>query len=70
MSTCTFSRLISVGTLCVALVATAGAQSPGGRLGTYEKNGQSYFALSLMPQAAADPAQKNEVVILVDTSAS
>src|SRR5262245_17397750 len=70
MSTRTFSRLIPISALCVALVANAWAASPTSRLGTYEQNGQSYFALSLMPQAAADPAQKNEVVILVDTSAS
>ncbi len=70
MCTRTFSRLILAAALCIALVADVWAASPSGRLGTYEKNGQSYFALSLMPQAAADPAQKNEVVILVDTSAS
>ncbi|MBW8885173.1 MAG: hypothetical protein JF612_10460, partial [Planctomycetia bacterium] len=70
MSTCTFSRLIPVMALWVALVATASGQSPNARLGTYEKNGQSYFALSLLSQAGADSAQKNEVVILVDTSAS
>src|SRR5262245_7050625 len=70
MSTRTFSRLIPTTALCIALVTSAWAASPTSRLGTYEKNGQSYFALSLMPQAAADPAQKNEVVILVDTSAS
>src|SRR5437867_6413864 len=70
MSTCTFSRLILVTALCFGVGATTLAQSAGGRLGTYEKNGQSYSALSLLPQSAADPAQKNEVVILVDTSAS
>src|SRR5262245_62936079 len=70
MSTRTFSRLIPTTALCIALVTSAWAASPTSRLGTYEKNGQSYFALSLMPQAAADPAQKNEDVILIDTSAS
>ena len=39
-------------------------------LGTFDKDGQAYFALSLLPAIKADPAQKNEVVILVDTSAS
>src|SRR5690349_21238430 len=51
-------------------VASAQAQSGASRLATYTKDGQSYFALSLLPTLKADPAQKNDVVILVDTSAS
>src|SRR5437868_249850 len=75
MSTCTGSRLtlaivLSFSLCGLALCTTAAAKSPDARLGTFEKNGQTYFALSLLPQSAADPAQKNEVVILVDTSAS
>ena len=33
-------------------------------------NGDSYFALSLVPQTALSPAESSEVVILFDTSAS
>src|SRR5438309_8204499 len=57
------SSAILLATAAVGLGQTA-------RLGTFEKDGQEYFALSLLPQVKADPAQKNEVVILVDTSAS
>src|SRR5262245_14603305 len=52
------------------VTASAAAQSANARLGTYEKEGHEYFALSLLPQVAADPSQQNEVVVLVDTSAS
>src|SRR6478672_10723173 len=69
MSTRTFASLILVFALA-ALVTPALAQGPTARLGTFAKDGQEYFALSLMPQVTADPAQKNDVVILVDTSAS
>ena len=55
----------------VALVfATNGFAQGTTRLGTYDQAGDSYFALVLKPAVKADPAQKNEVVILFDTSAS
>src|SRR4051812_15575146 len=59
-------------TLAVALTGEnwAQAQSGSARLGTYEQGGRDYFALSLLPPLPSDPAQKNEVVILIDTSAS
>src|SRR4029079_12198383 len=62
--------------LTVAIVSTlmlggvGRAETLTARLGTFEKDGRDYFALSLLPQAAADVSQKNDVVILVDTSAS
>ena len=46
------------------------AQSPTARLATYQKDGQTFFALSLLSQEKPDPSQKNDVVLLVDTSAS
>ncbi|HMC11775.1 MAG TPA: hypothetical protein VKH44_10810, partial [Pirellulaceae bacterium] len=70
MSTRTVTRLTLALALTLGLSASALAESAGARLGTYEKSGQGFFALSLMPQEKADAAQKNEVVILVDTSAS
>src|SRR5438876_7185426 len=70
MSTRTFASMILAVALVVVLARSASAQGPTARLGTFEKNGQDFFALSLMPQVTADPAQKNDVVILVDTSAS
>src|SRR5688572_26960846 len=70
MSTRTFSWLTLATALVLTLTAGASAQTANARLGTFEKDGQQYFALSLLPQAKADAAQKNEVVILVDTSAS
>lgn len=75
MFTCSRSRhvlaiALSLTALGCALGTTAFAATPTARLGTFEKNGQTYFALSLLPQSAADPAQKNDVVVLVDTSAS
>src|SRR6266850_4562067 len=70
MSTRTFAWLTLAPALALALVSAASAQSANARLGIYEKSGQEYFALSLLPQVAADPGQKNEIVILVDTSAS
>jgi uncharacterized protein with von Willebrand factor type A (vWA) domain len=69
-----FTRTLALLGVSLAAFAAAAsslaAQTGTARLGTYEKDGQQYFALSLLPQVAADPAQKNEVVILVDTSAS
>jgi Mg-chelatase subunit ChlD len=70
MSTSSGSRLTLAFVLSFSLAAAALSATPDSRLGTYEKNGQTFFALSLLPQAAADPAQKNDVVVLVDTSAS
>ncbi|HZL88801.1 MAG TPA: VWA domain-containing protein, partial [Pirellulaceae bacterium] len=48
----------------------AQGQTPTARVATYAQNGTTHFAISLMPNIKADPAQKIEVVILVDTSAS
>jgi len=62
--------LVLVPALVAALVAVAGAQTGASRVGTYDKDGQTFFALSLMAPPKADPAQRNEVVVLVDTSAS
>src|SRR5262245_43858917 len=53
-----------------ALAAPAWGQSGSARVATFDKDGQAYFAMSLLPSFQADPAQKNDVVILVDTSAS
>ena len=50
--------------------AAAASAEPKARLGTYDKAGEQFFALSLSPGMAADAAQTNEVVILFDTSAS
>src|SRR5262245_15028534 len=69
MSTRKFAWLTAIAAALV-VEATASGQSGSARLATYEKSGQEYFALSLMPPVAADPTQKNDVVILVDTSAS
>ena len=71
MSTCRqlWRALALVATL--SLVTHAAALEGVGRLATYEKApGEAFFALSIMPKVAADPAQTNEVVILFDTSAS
>jgi len=54
----------------VAAAAAALGETKSARLGTFEQGGQTYFALGLMPELKADPAQHNEVVLLVDTSAS
>ena len=70
MSVRTFASLILVVALALVMSASSLAEKPVARMGTYEKDGQDFFALSLLPQVAADPAQKNDVVILVDTSAS
>jgi len=56
--------------MILAQAAVVSAETMNARLGTYGKAGQEFFALSLMPQGTADAGQKNEVVILVDTSAS
>jgi uncharacterized membrane protein YgcG len=50
--------------------AAVASAEPRARLGTYDKAGEEFFALSLSPGMAADAAQTNEVVILFDTSAS
>jgi hypothetical protein len=53
------------------LAAEVSAAEAVGRLATYEKApGETYFALSILPKVAADAGQKNDVVILFDTSAS
>jgi hypothetical protein len=58
-----------IATLTTAAIA-AGDEAVG-RLATYEKApGESYFALSVMPKVAAQPATAKEVVVLFDTSAS
>ena len=54
MSTRTFASLILAVALAMVLAGSASAQGPTARLGTFEKNGQDFFALSLMPQVAAD----------------
>ena len=55
----------------LSLSAAALAADGVGRLATYEQApGETYFALSVMPKVAADPAQTNEIVVLFDTSAS
>jgi Mg-chelatase subunit ChlD len=56
--------------LVIGFLSSASAQTATSRLATYSKDGQTYFALSLLAQAPADATQKNEVVVLVDTSAS
>lgn len=56
--------------LTCVLTGVALGQSATSRLGMYDKDGEAYFALSLLPELKADPGQKNEVVILIDTSAS
>ncbi|HEX5105152.1 MAG TPA: hypothetical protein VFV87_15135, partial [Pirellulaceae bacterium] len=53
----------------MACVAVASAETKG-RLATYDKDGEQYFALSLSPGVPAAANQANEVVILFDTSAS
>src|SRR5262245_13256782 len=75
MSTRTFASLILSMGLASIFSAAAVAQAPvsqaaAARMGTFEKEGQDFYALTLLSQVAADPAQKNDVVILVDTSAS
>ncbi|HEY2413623.1 MAG TPA: VWA domain-containing protein, partial [Pirellulaceae bacterium] len=70
MSTRKSAWLTVVAVSALMLSGIARAETTTARLGTFEKDGRDYFALSLMPQAAADASQKNDVVILVDTSAS
>src|SRR5262245_59012685 len=69
MSTRKFAWLTAIAAALV-VQATAWGQAGSARLGTYEQDGQEVFALSLVSPVAADPTQKNDVVILVDTSAS
>ena len=40
------------------------------RLISYEQEGQTYYALSLMPEIAQKQSQSNAIVVLMDTSAS
>ena len=61
--------LALVPVLVASLVAVASAE-PKARLGTYDREGERFFALSLSPGVKADANQNNEVVILFDTSAS
>src|SRR5436190_1643711 len=70
MSSRKFAWLIVFAVSSLVVSGFVAAETITARLGTFEKDGRDYFALSLMPQAAADTAQKNDVVILVDTSAS
>jgi uncharacterized protein with von Willebrand factor type A (vWA) domain len=70
MSTRMLARLTMIPALVLSLASAQAAQTANSRLATYEKDGRTYFALSLLPQIAADPAQQNDVVVLVDTSAS
>ncbi len=62
--------------LACGLLTTAGAwetptDSFGGRLATYDKAaGESYFALSITPQVRPKAPRVQDVVVLVDTSAS
>src|SRR5262245_9943422 len=65
------TRSAIVATICLSLsTAAALAESGAAKLGVYDHVGQTHFALSLLPALKADPEQLNEVVILVDTSAS
>ena len=58
------------------LVTTSQASGPpvdsfGARLATYDKDaGESYFALIVAPKVRLQPATVQDVVVLVDTSAS
>src|SRR5262245_40383820 len=70
MSTRPFVRLTFAAVAALAISGMAWAQAPTARLGTFEKDSQTDFALRLIRQTATNPAQKNEVVIMVDTSAS
>ena len=56
MSTRTFAWLTVVAALTLLPGGLSRAQTPAARLGTFEKDGREFFALSLMPQAAADPS--------------
>ncbi len=50
---------------------SAGEQaSPAARLATFEKEGISYFALSVMPELKGVTNRSRDVLVLVDTSAS
>src|SRR5262245_225983 len=65
------TRSAIVATICLSLsTAAARAETGTAKLGVYDHSGQTHFALSLLPALKADPGQLNEVVILVDTSAS
>lgn len=70
MSACNCARMTVQLALVIGLLSSASAQTATSRLATYTKDGQTYFALSLLSQAPADATQKNEIVVLVDTSAS
>lgn len=50
--------------------AVGGQPSPAARLATYEKEGVSYFALSVMPELKGVSNRARDVLVLVDTSAS
>ncbi len=66
-------RLGFIGGLGSALLVclAASAAEPTARLATYEKaSGEKFFALSLAPVTAPAVADKTELVLLVDTSAS
>src|SRR5262245_59106348 len=66
-------RAASLATLAFAGLAAGQALAADavGRLATYDKApGESYFALSVMPKVAPAPQQANDVVVLLDTSAS
>lgn len=52
-------------------IAAPAQSKEAARMESFAKpNGDSYFALSLVPQAALSPTESSDVVILFDTSAS
>ena len=69
MSTRKCAWLALAPVLAVTWIAVAAAE-PKARLGTYDKGGEQFFALSLSAGMPADANQANEVVVLFDTSAS
>ncbi len=57
--------------LSAATAADPPVNSQGARLATYDQSsGESFFALSLTPRVNAEAAKAQELVVLVDTSAS
>ena len=56
--------------LVMTPASLVGAEPTNARLATFRSDDQSYFALSLRPEIVADPTQRNDVAILLDTSAS
>ena len=62
----------AVSLLSISAAMGAGAAAPSAELSTYQRaDGQTFYALSLTPEAAAPkPGEAHDVVILFDTSAS